>query len=122
MEIVKISYEQAEEMMPTICDKKYIIKKWIEKGFVEPKKLTAKEQAINYDLIIQNKQPLENGDDYVLLSEVCKMKDLYEKAIEEAENKNKLSQGSIDWLKYMCSNYYNYTNFAEQILKELNLI
>jgi hypothetical protein len=52
------------------------------------------EEAREYELIIQNKNPLPSNDDYVLLSEVCKKLDLYEKYISEAKS-NSLSEEII---------------------------
>jgi hypothetical protein len=105
--IEKLKYDSdTQSMVENLVDK---VNEIIEKGFVELKKLTAKEKFYNY---------IKRYNEYEMQgSELLSVLILAKKAIEEAENK--LSQESIDWLRRI--SYDKFPVHAGKILEELNI-
>lgn len=116
-----ISYEQAIKMSKLSCHElgemdDEMLNNWIKEGYVLPKKLTAKEEFLNYKALYLGNI---DGKECVWIDSFDMVRHYGKKAIEEAENKNKLSQESIDYLKWL-SGLGRYKKIS-QILKELGI-
>lgn len=91
MEIKKINYEQAKILCENIEDynQNEILDKWIKRGLVEEKQLTAKEKFKKFEPEYLGAKHTKYGEekiqDIIYLKDFIELKNIGLKAIEESE-------------------------------------